>query len=507
MGYPSFQTFLLHKRSKKMPKPIQVALFLASLAPALTAPIAVAQTPIKLTYQPAPVDNPLKGLVPYQGDVRNRFPHSLEFNYIAYSSLVKDFDSYDWDPLERLLDDVASRGHQAVIRIYMEYPKKSGVIPPFLIKSGLKVHRYLNTNTQPFPPAQVETPDYEDADLRRSLKEFIAAFGKRYDGDERLGFVTAGLLGTWGEWHTYPREELFASKTVQKEVMDAYESAFRITPILLRYPAGPDDEQKETNAHRAFGYHDDSFAWATLHTGKKNEEWFYMTALKQAGLHAEEKWKNHPIGGEIRPEAWGIVFDEKPSKPEVQNFQRCVEETHVSWLMDSGMFEKQQSANRIERAIQQVRRMGYEFHIKSATIRLEKPLDSSSNHGSLKAVVEVENRGVAPFYYPWRTEFALLKKGVKEPVKIFQGNGELIGLLPGKPPKQWQETFELHGIPAGLYTLAIRIPNPLKQGNPVRFANTEQDQDSPTWCSLGAIEALREQLALTNIARMSTYIR
>ena len=30
-----------------------------------------------LEYAPAPVDNPLKGLVPYAGDVRDRFPHSL----------------------------------------------------------------------------------------------------------------------------------------------------------------------------------------------------------------------------------------------------------------------------------------------------------------------------------------------------------------------------------------------------------------------------------------------
>ena len=471
-----------------MSKRPHLALLLAGLVHALVTPIAVAQTSNKLTYQPAPVDNPLKGLVPYQGDVRSRFPHSLEFNYIAYSDLVKDFGVYDWDPLERLLNDVASRGHQAVIRIYLEYPKKSGVIPPFLINAGLKVHRYLNTNTQPFPPAQVETPDYEDVHLRRSLREFIAEFGKRYDNDPRLGFITAGLLGTWGEWHTYPRDELFASKTVQQEVMDAYESAFRITPVLLRYPAGPQDEQKSANTDRRFGYHDDSFAWATLHTGKQEDGWFFMTALKQAGEQAEVKWKSQPIGGEIRPEAWGIVFDENPSNPQVQDFQDCVQATHASWLLDSGMFAKQQSPDRIQRAIEQVRKMGYEFYIRSATIELVVPTDATQNAGSLKASVEVENRGIAPFYYPWLTEYALIKAETKLPSKTFQGNGKLIGLLPDQPPKQWQETFDLQGMPSGNYTLAVRVPNPLKQGNPVRFANAEQDQDSPTWCSLGVVE-------------------
>ena len=128
-----------------------------------------------LAYAPAPVDNPLKGLVPYQADVRKRFPHSMEFNYVPYSALVKGYDEFDWQPLEKMLDDIAGRGHQAVFRVFLEYPGKKGVIPEFLIRDGLKVHRYVNANTQPFPPAEVETPDYDDTNLRRSIKSFIAA--------------------------------------------------------------------------------------------------------------------------------------------------------------------------------------------------------------------------------------------------------------------------------------------------------------------------------------------
>jgi hypothetical protein len=167
--------------------------------------------------------------------------------------------------------------------------------------------------------------------LHRQYFKMRWPWGKKYDGDPRVGFLTAGLLGTWGEWHTYPKSELFASKAVQREVMDAYEAAFKITPVLLRYPAGEKDYQKAKNGDRKFGYHDDSFAWATLHTGKKGDEWFYMTALKAAGPGAEAKWKTHPIGGEIRPEAWGKVFDTEPGVKEIQNFRKCVEETHATW--------------------------------------------------------------------------------------------------------------------------------------------------------------------------------
>lgn len=432
-----------------------------------------------LEYAPAPIDNPLKGLVPYQGDVRDKFAHSMEFQYIPYSTLVKGYDQFDWDPLEQILNDIAGRGHQAVFRVVLEYPGRTNLIPDFLIKDGLKVHRYLNTNTS--PPAPVETPDYEDEHLRRSLKGFIAALGRQYDGDPRIGFITAGLLGTWGEWHDYPREDLFASKAVQIEIMDAYEAAFRITPILLRYPAGDNDRQYAGNASRNFGYHDDSFAWATLHTGKQGQQWFFMTRLEAAGPQAIEKWKQAPIGGEIRPEAWGQVFDEKPQNDHIQDILQCVEVTHVTWLMDSGMFRQKQHAERINRAMHVVRRMGYEFHVAAVTI-------SNLDSGQLQVSLEVENRGVAPFYYDWRPEYAFLSDG--QPIRTFPGLGKIKGLLPGQKPTLWTDKLDIMDVPAGRYTLAVRIPNPMKGGKPVRFANVSQDPLSG-WLFLGEIDIPR----------------
>jgi hypothetical protein len=438
----------------------------------LAAPVFAAER-VELKHAPAPVDNPLKGLVPYQADVRKMFPHSLEFNYLPYSALVKGYDEFDWKPLEKLLDDIAGRGHQAVFRIFLEYPGKKDVIPEFLVKDGLKVHKWLYTETQPLPPAPIETPDYEDKNLRRSLKSFLAAFGKKYDGDPRIGFITAGLLGTWGEWHTYPKDELFASKAVQTEVMDAYEAAFKVTPVLLRYPAGAKTWGKATNAARKFGYHDDSFAWATLDTGKKDDDWFYMPALKAAG--AEDKWKTHPIGGEIRPEAWGKVFDAKPGDKQIQDFRKCVGATHATWLMDSGMFEKKQPAERVKRAEEEVRRMGYEFHCPGVTV--------DQKAGKLDVKLEIENRGVAPFYYDWKAEWALLADG--KPMKTWPASGKLTGLLPADKPRVWADTLDTIGVKAGKYTLAVRVPNALKGGKPLRFANETQGDE---WLTLGAVE-------------------
>jgi Domain of unknown function (DUF4832) len=440
--------------------------------------VAAAEPPrTALEYAPSAVDNPLKGLVPYQADVRKFFPHSLEFNYLPFGALVLDYDKYDWQPMEKLLDEIASRGHQAVIRIFLEYPGRKNIIPEFLVKDGLKVHKYLYTETQPEPPAPIETPDYSDKNLRKVLASFIRAFGKKYDGDPRLGYITAGLLGTWGEWHNYPRDELWAKKEVQAEVLDAYEAAFQKTPVLLRYPANEKSGHQTANAKRKFGYHDDSFAWGTLATGKKDDSWFYMAALQEAGPESLEKWKTQPIGGEIRPEAWGKVFDAEVKNKKIQNFEECVKQTHASWLMDSGMFQKLQSAERIRRAEEQVRKMGYDFHIPAVTIE--------QTAKKVRVIVELENRGVAPFYPDWPVEFGLVTDG--KVFKSFPSAAKITRLLPGEPARKWDESFDLEGVPNGKYPLVVRVPNPLPKGHAVKFANKTQDQHAAGWLTLGEL--------------------
>ena len=104
--------------------------------------------------------------------------------------------NFHWTPLERLLDDVASRGCQTVFRFYLEYPGKPTGVPAHLVAAGVELRRWTNTNTHPLPSVIDHTPDYEDPRLRAALTNFIAALGARYDGDPRIGFITAGLLGT-----------------------------------------------------------------------------------------------------------------------------------------------------------------------------------------------------------------------------------------------------------------------------------------------------------------------
>mgnify|MGYP007000203299 len=96
------------------------------------------------------------------------------------------------------------------------------------------------------------------------LIDFIAEFVSIYDGDNRIGFIQIGLLGFWGEWHTFPHTTWFPSNEFQREVIAAFDDAFNQTQILIRYPI-------QDAPQRRIGFHDDSFAYATV--GDVN--WFF----------------------------------------------------------------------------------------------------------------------------------------------------------------------------------------------------------------------------------------
>ena len=424
-------------------------------------------------YAPGPADNPLKGFVPYAGQGR-KFPHSLEFSYLPLAAVMTGPTNFNWAPMERLLDGIAARGCQSIFRIYMEYPGKPSGVPEYLVAVGVKMRAWTNTNTQPLPPALDHTPDYEDPRLRSALTNFIAALGARYDGDPRIGFITAGLLGSWGEWHCHPHSEWFASKTVQQEVMDAYEGAFKKSPVLLRYPSGDNNRAHASNARRNMGYHDDSFAWATLETGRKNDDWFYLTALRQAGPAAMERWKTAPIGGEIRPELWPCLW-KTGGCTKGQDFARSVRETHATWLMDSSTSRTLAPEER-ERALAAARSLGYELQVVQASAAL--------TGRRLEVSVTITNRGVAPFYAGWPVR--LMAVGSAGGEMVAELPFALKTLIPANSDTR-STAFTLAEIPSGEVTLLLGIPNPLKGGRTLRFANAEQDRDRAGWLTLGKV--------------------
>jgi len=419
-----------------------------------------ASTQFALSYAAAPADNPLKGFMPYQGSYT--FPHSLEWFYLPLKDLQTGTSTFNWDPLEAHLAAIAGRGHQAVFRVYLDYPDVAYGVPSFL--SAVPKHAYTDYGNG--TDATSFSPDYSNADLQRAVLNFITALGARYDNDPRIAFITAGLLGFWGEWHTYPYDTWAPTPTFMNQVLDAYQSAFPHTPILAREP------KDSVNMDRPrLGFHDDSFAYTTV----GSTAWYFWPKIAAANL--QDCWKNRPIGGEVRPEVQSCLWNDTPCTPSDQGFDLCVGTTHASWMLNHGAFTNAWGTTQLARATAGAQSLGYTLHVPRAT--LESPLAGKA----LQGTVTMENRGVAPFYYPWTVQMAVLDKAGN--LSSWPLDWDLRTVLPGSPLTR---TFQgpNSGLPAGDYTLLLGVPNPMAGGHPLKFANTTQDQHRVGWLTLGS---------------------
>ena len=314
--------------------------------------------------------NPLRGFYTnYEwGNPINDFPSSLEFSYIPLSSLMSGPSTFTFDSgLEPLLEQSEARNHQLVLRPYIDYPGKDSGLPSYLEGKVSMTHYDEHGGGK--------SPDYNNTELQLSILNFIEAFGKNYDGDSRIAVIQLGLLGFWGEWHTWPYEHLSPTNTFQSDVINAYSNSFNSTMLQLRYPI-LDSPSLE------IGFHDDSFAHSTI----GSPEWFFLNRLNASG--AQERWRNVSIGGELRPELqWSIFEDEYQLSENHQDFFNCIEQTHTSMLLNFGLFNGGlNSTSESNRARKASLSMGYALHVSSASL-----------NGS-ELSISIENRGVAPFY-------------------------------------------------------------------------------------------------------------
>ncbi|MFB7599680.1 DUF4832 domain-containing protein [Streptomyces sp. NPDC056160] len=459
----------------------------------------------------APLDNPLKGFARFYrpgADQNTGYPHSLTWSYFGLSEVMKDPSDcarYDWSVLDRALDESASYGNQTALRFYIEYPDDPGnghpsnAIPPCF--DGHVAYRpNLRWGTT--------SPDYDNAYLLDALKGFIAAFGARYDGDPRIGFIHMGLIGLWGEWHTWPYDtdtsgdsypNYMPTDAHAAEIVRAYDSAFRRTKLEIRYA---DSAGGAADDLPSVGYHDDSFcfregsplAGVTLPRSMGGASYSQLQRALEHGV--ENRWTTASMGGEVRPEIQSRAFTNWPGgSGDVDDMKACIELEHTTWKMNEGSAAYSSSDAGVGAA---VRLMGYDLAVDSAHFH-----DTAAH--STTVGVRISNDGVAPFYYPWTVSLGL-KDSAGNVVRTWDTPWDLREVMPkkirafpdwnvGSDPtyldygssRYFDTTVDLTGVTAGGYQLVMKAKNPLEDvssaAKKLRFANAGQQADG--WLDLG----------------------
>ena len=427
-----------------------------------------------------PQANPLKGMMPFApsdasyspGLPESAPPYTMEWLTLPASDVVTGPGTYSWAALEAHLNAIASRGHQAVLRFYVDYPGRPTGIPAYLLTSHAVLTREYTFNGN--APGQSLAPDYNSPEMMSMLTGFISALGQQYDGDPRLAFITHGLVGFWGEGHTHPMngkvskdnptgEDWMPTSANQNTLIDTWDKAFQVTPTMARYPSA------ET-AKRRIGYHDDSFGYET--TGAA--DWNFLPQLKKA--KADQAWQQYPIGGEVYPniQECSVRNPGNCMTPGANggtvDISASIKATHASWLVDNWAFTTTLSGTEHERAVQMSAETGYDLSV--ARWRM--------HHG--KVEVQIANNGVAPFYYNWSVEAVAVNSQTGVEVGRTTLSGDLRKIEVGKT-----QTFsgQLPEDPAGENTILVRVVNPLESGQPLRFSSAGQDQTLPGYLTLG----------------------
>ncbi|MEU8608632.1 DUF4832 domain-containing protein [Actinoplanes sp. NPDC048791] len=416
-----------------------------------------------LSYASALADNPLKGFLPFAGD-HQTFPHSMEWFYLPLSDVMTGPRKFDWTAFETQLGAIAGRGHQGVFRFYLDYPGRPSGIPRYLLDQGLRTRPYTDFGNDGVSVA----PDYNDPRLVAALENFITALGRRYDGDPRIGFITLGLIGFWGEWHTWPHdgttepENWMPSDDILARILHRYENAFAKTRLLARYPSAQ-------NKNLDIGYHDDSFAFETL----PPTSWHFVQRLIDEGV--TDKWRRQPIGGELRPEIQSCLWDQPVTCTQYEDYTASVAQTHASWLINHAAFTGTGfTGDKYQRAVAGAKSLGYELTVTEAKL------------GRDRVSVRIANRGAAPFYYDWPAELAAVGHSGRV-VRRWPTRWTVAGIQPGEEPTQLSSRINTRGLRPGRYDIVMRLPNPMPGGVPLRFANTGTDTTSG-WLTLGSLK-------------------
>jgi hypothetical protein len=404
---------------------------------------------VRFEAAPGPLDNPLKGWCTYTGGTIHQ-PYSMVFRYVSWRELELregDYRFAEWEA--KTWGEPQANGKHVVLRVYADYPSQPLGLPDWLREKGVTETAYTDHGGG-------KSPDYNHPAMIAGMERLIAALGRRYDTNPRVAFLQLGLLGFWGEWHTYPRTELFASEATQARIVDAYRKAFPNKKVMAHYAKGYPGQQAW------LGFHDDYFPEDTGDEGV-SKDWYFLHNIRKSGR--AENWKRAVIGGEMIPhEGKNARYWLGDAERFAFTLKRA-EETHFTWVGPYlPALEKPPSSEFVARSERLVRRIGYEYRLTE----LRHP-EMIRRNQPFSLTLTGENQGIAPFYYPWPVRLALLNDADRVAEQVTLNRTDIRKWLPG--PFTLRETSVFRTAAPGRYRLALGLIDPWKNKPAVGFAN------------------------------------
>jgi hypothetical protein len=274
------------------------------------------------------------------------------------------------------------------------------------------------------------------------MKAFIAAFGKRYDGNPNLAFVDIRDYGNWGEGHIgmlghNPKLILTPAENLQNNYLLPYVKAFPHSQLIVVWGSSMYDKPYDWAVSKEAGMRRDGILSEYSKDGSECRRAYghAPAVFEYCYSYDETKQKGYWSAGAL----WHCVDSGKP--------------TYMQW--NPQIYEENKDFCR-----KLGNRVGYHFVLQEAEIPAKITADVP-----FQRKMKWLNDGVAPVYEPCQTAIALLDSKNQVVQKQW---------LKGSNPRNWKPdesttetvTATFSSVPAGTYKLAFGLFQDRKDANP-----------------------------------------
>ena len=364
--------------------------------------------------------------------------HTLQWYPVSLHSTMLGPNEFEWKYVDKVLEAASAARKTVILRPAMDFLSEYPRLPYYLTNIPSATYQITNYYDKAYfvYPTKGIVPVYTNEATQTAMMLFIRAFGARYDGDPRIAFIEAGLIGTWGEWYNINMARFPLTKVqteLKQQILQTYSESFKQTKVVMRWP-------EKDFASMPFGYHDDWFAFWKIPDSL--HKW-----QTRAGPEALERWKTQPIISRLHPE-----YDNREKNNSLppdyftkDHILSLIQRDHLSCIRLPSYRYGNIPTNVVTQLIELAPKLGYELYVPKADWKRD------TAKKTLQLSVTITNSGVAPFYYPWKMEAGLYHNGSLQetwPImwditRIIPGEAAITytAKLPDFTPKKMMRTY------------------------------------------------------------------
>ena len=304
-------------------------------------------------------------------------------------------------------------------------------------------------------------PDWNSPYFLERQDSMVAALGRKYNNDTRVGFIDIRSYGNWGEWHlsgfeTPPAPLTTVTTATIQHMIDTYIKAFPDKQLIMLSDnaTGLDYAMSKTNTKYPIGWRRDSWGSPLFDNVKKTTTW----------SKASERWKTAPV----------IIESIDAARMEYDIVLNQIIDYHISSIQNTNIVPwSTLSQGAKDSLLSCVKSSGFRYIIRSVNCPAVFVPGQTIN---LKS--EWSNVGNAPIYRDWKVTYRITNQTSGAVVLEIPSTIDLRKLLPTYSfattidvPVLFNDFFVLPAnFSKGNYNLEIIVTDPTNYLAPLKLA-------------------------------------